>query len=198
MRAYREITTQEEMDGLLARVAGFHDAMAKEFHIMNRGWVGSDHSMMMGHRLDARLLVQSQWAPFAIELLFIGIEQMEVTDPGEFWDASGSVVQKDIPVEERRVSISFDSYLQITAQRMFVLDRTDWLGPQSRFGTEVPHPDCVTAVPIDDGWRQCSACADAFEAPIEIVFVLCPSCGTLTEVDFTISTPTDSADSPKD
>ena len=73
---YSEITTQLEMDALLARVAGFHDAMAKELHLSNRGWVEPDRSMMMSHRFDARLLVQSQWDPVAIELLFIGIETL--------------------------------------------------------------------------------------------------------------------------
>jgi hypothetical protein len=140
-KSYKEIKTQAEMEALLARVAGFHDSMAKECHLINRGWVNSDHSMVMSHRFDARILVQSQWSPLAIELLFIGVERVEIGDPGEFWGASGSVVYERVPVEKRRISVAFDGALDITAERMFVLNRPDWTGPRSRFGGEVPQPD---------------------------------------------------------
>jgi hypothetical protein len=139
--------------------------------------------MVMSHRFDARILVQSQWSPLAIELLFIGVERVEIGDPGEFWGASGSVVYERVPVEKRRISVAFDGALNITAERMFVLNRPDWTGPRSRFGGEVPQPDCVPATRIGDQWRQCSSCSDAFEAPAELIYILCPSCGVLTECD---------------
>ncbi|HET9227758.1 MAG TPA: hypothetical protein VFR31_13880 [Thermoanaerobaculia bacterium] len=181
MRAYAEITTQEEMDALLSRVGGFHDSMAKELHLVNRGWVDPDRSMTMTHGFDARLLIQTQWPPFAIELLFIGIEQLQAQPPGEFWGASGSVTLVEAPVEKRLVTIRFDDELAISAARLFVLDRSDWLGPRARFGVEVPHPDCVAANPMEDGWRQCSLCAEAFQESADVIYVLCPGCGTLTE-----------------
>ena len=67
---YIEILSQKDMDELLNSVKGFHDSMTKEIHIINRGHVNPDHSMTMSHKFDGRLLIQSQWKPFAIELLF--------------------------------------------------------------------------------------------------------------------------------
>jgi hypothetical protein len=61
MKDYTEIRSQEEMDALLSRLAGFHDSMAKELHVANRGWIDEGRSMTMTHRFDARLLIQSQW-----------------------------------------------------------------------------------------------------------------------------------------
>jgi hypothetical protein len=194
MRHYSEITTQLEMDALLARVAGFHDAMAKELHLSNRGWVGPDRSMMMSHRFDARLLVQSQWDPVAIELLFIGIETLSADDPGEYWGASGVIELQTAPVEKRRVCITFDSTLSITAERLSFVDRPTWTGPRSRFGTEVPHPDCVPAIRVVDQWRQCSSCSDAFEAPPDVFYCLCSGCGAMTELEDESSQRADAAD----
>lgn len=196
MKNYSEITTQEEMDALLARVAGFHDSMAKELHLSNRGWVGPDRSMMMNHRFDARLLIHSQWEPAAIELLWIRIERLETDDPGEFWGASGTVEFVASPVEKRRVSITFDQALSITAEQLFIIDRPDWTGPRSRFGVEVPHPDCVPATQLADRWRQCSACADAFEELEEVVYCLCSGCGVMTELVDDAPQQADATDGP--
>jgi hypothetical protein len=70
MKSYIEVKTQEDMVKLLNSIMGFHDSMAKEFHLMNRGWVDKDCQMMMSHSFDLQLLIQSQWEPYAIELIF--------------------------------------------------------------------------------------------------------------------------------
>src|SRR3569832_945939 len=108
MRGYTEIRTQKEMDALVSRLAGFHDSMAKELHVVNRGWVDEDRSMTMTHRFDARLLIQSQWQIPGVELLFIGVAQLETNDPGEYWGAHGSIIHETAPVETSRVVMSFD------------------------------------------------------------------------------------------
>ena len=86
-----------------------------------------------------------------------------------------------MPIEKRLISLKFDNGLDITAERLFVRDRPDWLGPKTRLGSEVPDPDCVPAAVLLDGWRQCSACADAFEAKPSEVYAVCPACGRMTE-----------------
>lgn len=182
MRGYTEVFTQDEMDALLARVGRFHDSMAKELHLLNRGWVDEDRAMTMCHRYDARLLLQTQWQVAAIELLFIGVESLETGDPGEFWGAGGSVAYKESPVETRRISMSFDTSLKITAERLFFVERPSWTGPDARMGLEVPHPGCIPAGSIGNGWRQCSFCAEAFEAPGGQIYLLCPGCKQLTEL----------------
>jgi hypothetical protein len=159
--------------------------MAKELHLVNRGWVNPDKSMVMSHRFDARLLVQSQWEPIAIELLLLDISSLHIGAPNEFWGATGRVVIHTFPVEGASISLNFDNDLKVTCGRLFYVDRTSWTGPDCRFGREVPHPDCVPATTIEGTWRQCSACADAFEVNLGVEFVLCPNCGVLTELSHT-------------
>jgi hypothetical protein len=182
MRRYTEVTTQEEMDALLARVRGFHDSLTKEFHLTNRAWVATDRSMMMSHRFDARLLVHSQSQPVAIELLFIGIERLALDDAGEYGAASGSVVFETTPVERKRITLEFDRAFSVTAERLFFVDRPSWTGPRARFGDEVPHPDCVPATRLDERWRQCSSCGEATEAAVGAAYCLCSGCGAMTEL----------------
>jgi len=136
----------------------------------------------MNHRFDVQLLVQTQWPPFAVEIVFNGIEEMRTESASEFWVATGSIEHTSGPTEKRRVSLRFDRSFVIVAERMFVRDRGDWLGPKSRLGSEVPEPSCALATTIDGGWRQCSACADAFEADPRDIYVLCPSCSRMTEL----------------
>ncbi len=180
---YREIINQQEMDALIGRVSGFHDSMAKELHILNRGWVGADRTMTMTHQFDLRLLVQSQFDPLAVELLFINVEQLSIGNPAEFDGATGTVEHEDAPRQSVSVTMSFDTALRIIATRLFVLDRPNWTGVQARFGTEVPMPGCTPAKLLDSSWRQCAACADAFKAPLDEVYAVCTGCGVLTELE---------------
>jgi hypothetical protein len=182
MVGYTEIATQANLDALLDRAAGFHDSMIKELHVVNRAHVNSDHSMVMDHRFDARLLVQTQWPPFALEIVLTGIEELRADSAREFWGATGLIEHWNVPTEGRRVSLKFDASFVVVAERMFVRDRSDWLGPKPRIGSEVPEPDCAPATAIVDRWRQCSACADAFEADPGEVHVVCPTCGRMTEL----------------
>jgi len=39
METYTEILAQEDMEKLLSTIAGFHDSMTKEVHLINRGYV---------------------------------------------------------------------------------------------------------------------------------------------------------------
>jgi len=156
--------------------------MTKELHVVNRAHVDIDRSMSMDHRFDARLLVQTQWAPFAIELIFIGVETIRMGGPREYRGATGLVKRTTGPEEKQTVSLRFDSALEIAAERMLVRDRSDWLGSTLRLGLEVPHPDCAPATAILDGWRQCSQCADAFRAEPKETYAACPTCGRMTEL----------------
>lgn len=182
MQSYERVESQEDMDFLLASIAGFHDSMTKEIHLMNRGYVRADKSMMMSHRFDAQILIQSQWKPFALELLFVGVRELCVDDPGEYWGASGSVEIKSAPVETRRIAMKFDSALRVMSESLYYKVRTECLGVQAFLKSEVPSPDAVPASPLEDKWRQCSGCCNAWECEPTDVFSYCPSCGQLTEI----------------
>lgn len=182
MHSYQTVNSQDEMDRLLDSIAGFHDSMTKEIHLTNRAYVQSDKSMVMSHRYDAQLLVQSQWKPFAIELLFIGIEDLRLGAPGEYWGASGTVEIGVKPLDSSRITMSFDSSLKIVSEKLLFRNREDWLGKEAFLKSEVPSPDAVPAESIQQNWRQCSSCSDAWETPICDEFAHCPSCGRLTQL----------------
>jgi len=170
------------MESLLDSVAGFHDAMAKEFHIGNRGHVMSDHSMAMSHCFDLQLLIQSQCAPFCVELVFCNVRDLRISNPGEFYDATGSVTRVSAPVGKVDIELEFDACLSIKAEELYYCVRDSWLGPQTFFGHEIPSSAAIPASKIDEVWRQCSNCSDAWEESPDVVFSRCPSCGELTEI----------------
>jgi hypothetical protein len=182
MRSYDTIASQEDMDRLLASIAGFHDSMTKEIHLVNRGYVRPDKSMIMTHRFDAQVLIQSQWEPFAVELLFMGITELHLGNPGEYWGASGSVEVTTAPVEMKRIKMAFDSELTIVCQRLSYRVRKDWLGNKSFLKFEVPSADTVPAHIFENRWRQCSSCRDCWEEDLSEEFSYCENCGQLTEL----------------
>ena len=182
MHSYRSVGSQVDMDDLLTSIAGFHDSMAKEIHLVNRGYVAPDKSMAMGHRFDAQVLIQSQWEPLALELLFIGIAELSMNDPGEYWGASGIVKAIDSPVKKTEITMSFDSALKIVCSQLLYRTRREWLGKQSFLRSEVPMPEAVSAHSLQDNWRQCSSCSDAWVEPLHEEFSYCPDCGLLTQL----------------
>jgi hypothetical protein len=182
MHSYQRIDSQGDMDHMLASIAGFHDSMSKEIHLTNRGYVQRDKSMVFPHRYDAQLLIQSQWKPFALEWLFIGIEDLRLAGPEAYWGASGIVEAGIKPLDSPRITMSFDGRLKIVCGELLYRIREDWLGKKSLLMSEVPSPDAVPAKSIQENWRQCSSCRDALEAPICDEFAYCLSCGRLTQL----------------
>ena len=182
MHSYHNIDSQDDMDRLLASIKGFHDSMTKEIHLTNRGYIQPDKSMVLSHRFDAQLLIQSQWEPFAVELLFIEIEDLRLAGPDEYWGASGTVETGVMPLDRSRISMSFDSRLKIVCGKLLYRIRASWLGKESFLKSEIPSPEVVPANAIQDNWRQCSACFDAWEAPVCDEFAYCQNCGRLTQL----------------
>lgn len=171
------------MEKLLSTIAGFHDSMTKEIHIMNRGSVNPDHSMSMNHQFDVQCLIQSQWEPYAMELVFWNVSEMHLTDPGDYWSASGEVRRIVETVERTEIEMNFDGNFKIKASRLFYKPQPEMLGQKSFLRQEIPTPEAVSATLLVDDWRQCSHCLDAWEAPKEEIFSFCPSCGLMTEVN---------------
>jgi hypothetical protein len=183
MRSYNEVLTQQDMDRLLDSIRGFHDSMTKEIHLINRGAVLADHSMTTDHRFDAQVLIQSQWEPFALELLFTNIKTLQLDEAGEYWGASGVVEDIQAPVAKRRIVMKFDSSFTVVSEGLCYKDRQDWLGHKPFLGPEVPSPDAIAAHALQDKWRQCSQCADAWEAESHEEFSRCPGCGAITQLE---------------
>ncbi len=180
MIGYQEVVSQGDLEQLLAHVAGFHDSMSKEFHVINRGHVRPDRSMVMSHQFDGQLLVQSQWPPYALELVLSNVLELHILSPDSHWGASGKVIPVGRAVE-KAVELNFDRSIRIVAERLFYADRSDWLGRRAFLGVEVPSVDAVAARSLEGRWRQCSACSDAWEEERRIRFSLCTGCDQLTE-----------------
>jgi hypothetical protein len=182
MNSYQEIINQEDMEHLLSSITGFHDSMIKEIHIINRGAVLSDHKMVMGHQLDAQLLLQSQWAPYAIELLFVDVFEFTVSDPGDYLGATGLFERITHPIETVRIEMKFDAALKISARRLFHRVRSDCLGHKAYLKSEIPSPEAISARVIEEQWRQCSSCSNTWEEEPNQPYSVCPVCQRLTEL----------------
>jgi hypothetical protein len=183
MRGYTPIKSQEDMEALLGSIADFHDSMTKELHLSNSGFVDTNHSMSTSPA-DVRVLIHSQWEPFCIELVFCSVFELSYCGAsGPYWDATGQYTHSEIPVEHQEVSMNFDGDLKIGSRSLYYRIRPGWLGRPARFRGEVPSDQAIVATLIDDGWRQCSECFDAWLLPTEEQFSYCPSCGRLTELE---------------
>lgn len=180
MRSYHAITSQDDMNRLLDSIAGFHDSMTKEIHLVNRAFVRRDASMVMEHQYDAQVLIQSQWEPFAVELLFTGISELTLSEASEYWGATGTV--ELIANETQRITMLFDQDLKIVAEHLWYRVRREWLGQKAFLKSEVPSGDAIPARTVQEGWRQCSGCSDAWEESMEVEFSYCPGCERLTEL----------------
>jgi hypothetical protein len=182
MNSYQEVSNQAEMDGLLHSIRNFHDSMTKEIHMINRGAVLHDHSMVMSLQFDAQVLIQSQWEPFAVELLFIDILELTISDPRDYFGATGLVEQESAYNETSKIEMKFDSSFKISARQLFYRVQSEYLGMKARLNSEVPSPEAIPARLIGDQWRQCSSCSDAWEESVSQIYSVCPKCLALTEI----------------
>ncbi len=58
----------------------------------------------------------------------------------------------------------------------------EYLGPLLRLGHEAPREDAINAAKIDDYWRQCTDCSNAWIERPDIDYSRCPECGQLTKL----------------
>jgi hypothetical protein len=182
MKDYSEVTTQDELDALIDSFGDFHDSMTKEIHMVNRGGVLADHTMLMKHQFDAQIIIQSQWQPYAIELLFCDVLQFSIDDALDYVSTTGSVKQESIANETLRVELKFDTAVKISARRLFFRVQPDYLGIGARLRSEVPSPTAIGAKLIEGGWRQCLDCTETWEDDPQATYSVCPKCLVLTEL----------------
>lgn len=183
MNSYQEVSSQAEMDGLIDSIGNFHDSMTKEIHLINRGAVLHDHTMLMSHQFDAQVLVQSQWEPFAVELLFIDVLELNISGSDEYLGAEGLVGQQSTHNEASKIEMKFDSSFRISASQLFYRIQSEYLGMKARLNSEVPSPKAIPARIIGSQWRQCSSCSEAWEESVSQIYSVCPKCLSLTEIN---------------
>lgn len=59
----------------------------------------------------------------------------------------------------------------------------EFLGPEQQIGYEFPAANASIAKQIDDCWRQCQKCQDAWAESLRVEFSRCPNCGELTRIE---------------
>lgn len=146
------LATSQDLEALLTRFGGFHDACLREIHVWTETYVGPDLGMTCPSHLDtrARVLIQRQFRdPAAIELLFEEVVGLHVIPTGEHHDSiifSASLIRRgpvtywaDVadwePDAENR-----DGATWIGAHRVSWRDASSWLGPDLRYGTPESAP----------------------------------------------------------
>ena len=58
----------------------------------------------------------------------------------------------------------------------------EYLGPSLRIGLELPQKDAIVATSIDELWRQCTNCSNAWRENPNVDYSRCPQCGQLTKL----------------
>jgi hypothetical protein len=58
----------------------------------------------------------------------------------------------------------------------------EYLGPMLRIGFELPKNDAIVATSIDELWRQCTNCSNAWRENPNVAYSRCPHCGQLTKL----------------
>jgi len=174
MRGFTEVTTEEELKTFEDVTDGFWDAIVKEARLLNRGHVEKDSRILHpGRGFDVQILFQSQQRDHDVEVILCRAESCSF-DAFVFEDGMTCSIDRNGP---KRV-ILFGS---IYADQLFY--RTcPKSGQGAVLGTELPSSVAVPASLIEPGWRQCSECCDAWQAPDDLVFSRCPSCGNVTEL----------------
>jgi hypothetical protein len=57
----------------------------------------------------------------------------------------------------------------------------EYLGPSLRIGFELPQKNAIVATSIDELWRQCTNCSNAWRENPTVDYSRCPQCGQLTK-----------------
>ncbi|MGV8042592.1 MAG: hypothetical protein AB2L07_21930 [Thermoanaerobaculaceae bacterium] len=176
MRGFEKVSSQAAMETLLDKAGGFHDSLARDLRLSNRGWVDTNARMAMSTGYDLQIVLQSQLGPRTFELVFVGVRSLSCSGHDWFSDASGVVSNSGI-------HMSFRPGLEVDADALFYRVHEGWLGPDQRLYGEVPSHEAIPAVVISEGWRQCSGCADAWQEPSDSEFARCPACRRITQLE---------------
>jgi len=176
MKGYTEVRTQDELDAFDHVVDGFFDAVVKEAHVLNRSHVHrEDSSIAMGDGFDVQLIIQTQNRDFEVEVVLRRVTTIHLDSDILDKPLMCSVIESGVwPPREIRIGA-------LRGAELFYRTRPK-SGSCATLGSELPSPQTIAAVRIQQGWRQCSGCRDAWEEPEHLSFSRCPSCGALTEL----------------
>jgi len=127
------VTTGSELDHLLDIFGGFHDALVKEVHILNGGWVQEKDLAMYEDGISTRVLFQRQFRnPSALEVVFRGLETMHLEEGVILDGKSGSSKSIDggplLVLDLGTAAFAF--------RELQYRDASDWMGGAARLGPD--------------------------------------------------------------
>lgn len=180
----REIRTQDDFETLVSQI-NWTDAFLRECYIVSPAFLLRDKtdskvlqtSGSGGLTVRMLVLLGSDRNTASVEFVFEQVGQISVT-AGMQMDLSCA-----IDTWQKTVYFTRDQRQYITGRCLWyeLLDEKTW-GPRLRYGSHMPDENAIEAVGIDDGWRQCTECKDAWEESPHEVFSICPSCLRMTQL----------------
>lgn len=169
---FKEIKTSHEIEEFLNSVGCFHDAILKEVHILNSGYVDNDLGMSFGG-FDLRVLIQRQYREMsAIELLLSNVSDMNIANSDDIYSSCGEV-NTDIITGQKHIKLDLDGN-QFTCKRLFWRDASEWMGIHSKFGEDFSIETLNEYEQLEDGWVICKECYEAWKPSSKII--QCPKC----------------------
>ncbi|MCC5830731.1 MAG: hypothetical protein JJU36_14890 [Phycisphaeraceae bacterium] len=171
--------------------AGFdwHDSFIREFYLVSQRCIekvmtpegtalgDSGH----GHTIRLPIAMAGHPSIFGVEFVFSGVDAFGIgnTDDLTF----------NVAAEGGTATVTFghaeglgrDTW--ITADDVKVaFTGEDALGVRLRLGHEPPVKNAVPANAVDQAWRQCGECSQAWIDRPDVTFSRCPGCGMVTQL----------------
>ena len=90
---------------------------------------------------------------------------------------------KTVTKNEELFELSLDHEFRITSSKIYYQTNNEWHGNKIFSNEQIPAEGMISSVKLDENWRQCSECSEAWECDSKIKLARCPKCNTLTELE---------------
>jgi len=132
---------------------------------------------------DLRMVVAAAGNPtvFGIEFLCFHVKAFSLQRLDEL--AFSCQCEKDsVELGFGNASINAEDCWIISKDVQVAFLGKEYLGPLLRLGFEFPRREVIVATSIDECWRQCTDCFNAWRENPEVSYSRCPKCGQLTKL----------------
>jgi hypothetical protein len=133
--------------------------------------------------LDLRMIIAASGNAkiFGIEFLCFDVQMFSIESLNE--------LRFECQLEKGAVILNFenpamnDKKCRVRAKEVKVAFLgEEYLGPSLRVGHEIPREDAINSKMLDEYWRQCTNCSNAWVESFDIKYSRCPDCGQLTKL----------------
>jgi hypothetical protein len=179
-----ELCTVAEFDALVLGI-NWAEAYVREYYFLSASYLWKDprtyseYFTPWGDGANLRMLII---LPFdddirSIEFMVRGLKTESLSGLGEMeLSCSMDDWHKTIYLNSRK-----DAWV-CGAKIEYTLFDDAILGPRLRYGAYPATPNAIKAEQLDDDWRLCTKCSDAWQESLEKPYAICPRCLELTEL----------------